>query len=72
MIRNKAVVNEDTSGTVQQLQSEIRRLKQLVEKLRSESLYCLHIAAVLYFILETFSACFHNYILSISLCGTLL
>ena len=38
MIRNKAVVNEDTSGTVQQLQSEIRRLKQLVEKLRSESL----------------------------------
>ena len=37
MIRNKAVVNEDTSGTVQQLQSEIRRLKQLVERLKSES-----------------------------------
>ena len=36
MIRNKAVVNEDTSGTVHQLQSEIRRLKQLVERLRSE------------------------------------
>ena len=36
MIKNKAVVNEDTSGTVQQLQSEIKRLKLLVDKLRSE------------------------------------
>ena len=67
MIRNKAVVNEDTSGTVQQLQSEIRRLKQLVEKLRSESLCHFSILLpVLYFILETFSACFHTYVLSIS------
>jgi kinesin family protein 15 len=35
MIKNKAVVNEDTTGNVHQLQMEIRRLKQLVDRLRS-------------------------------------
>ena len=48
MIRNKAVVNEDTAGTVQQLQSEIRRLKLLVEKLRSESVLLSLTAPVCY------------------------
>ena len=38
MIKNKAVVNEDTSGNVHQLQSEIKRLRQLVDRLRSKHL----------------------------------
>ena len=37
MIRNKAVVNEDTSGNVSQLQAEIKRLKVTIEKLRTQS-----------------------------------
>ena len=36
MIRNKAVVNEDTSGNVVQLQAEIKRLKITIEKLRTQ------------------------------------
>ena len=34
MIKNKAVVNEDTTGNVIQLQAEIRRLKAQLEKFR--------------------------------------
>ncbi len=34
MIRNKAVVNEDTTGNVMQLQSEIRRLKHQLERFK--------------------------------------
>ena len=36
MIRNKAVVNEDASGNVLQLQAEIKRLRNLVERSKSE------------------------------------
>ncbi len=36
MIKNKAVVNEDTTGNVLQLQTEIRRLKEQLEKFRGE------------------------------------
>ncbi len=36
MIKNKAVVNEDTTGNVLQLQAEIRRLKEQLEKFRGE------------------------------------
>ena len=32
MIRNKAVVNEDASGNVLQLQAEIKRLRTFLEK----------------------------------------
>lgn len=36
MIRNKAVVNEDASGNVLQLQAEIKRLKHAIEKYKGE------------------------------------
>ena len=36
MIKNKAVVNEDTSGSVPQLQAELRRLKELLERYKCE------------------------------------
>jgi len=35
MIRNKAVVNEDTSGNVLQLQAEIKRLREALEKYKA-------------------------------------
>ena len=38
MIKNKAVVNEDMSGNVHQLQVEIKRLRQIVDRLRSKLL----------------------------------
>ncbi|KAL5466847.1 hypothetical protein EMCRGX_G030998 [Ephydatia muelleri] len=34
MIQNKAVVNEETGGTILQLQAEVRRLKEALEKYR--------------------------------------
>ena len=37
MIKNKAVVNEDASGNVLQLQAEIRRLRERLEHYRSSS-----------------------------------
>ncbi len=37
MIKNKAVVNEDTSGNVLQLQAEIRRLKLQLDKFKGTS-----------------------------------
>ncbi len=36
MIRNKAVVNEDTSGNVLQMQAEIKRLKVTIERLKTQ------------------------------------
>ena len=39
MIKNKAVVNEDMSGNVHQLQAEIKRLRQIVDRLRSKLLF---------------------------------
>jgi kinesin family protein 15 len=35
MIKNKAVINEDTTGNVLQLQAEIRKLRDLLEKTRA-------------------------------------
>jgi len=32
MIKNKAVINEDSSGTVAILKEEIKRLKQVIAK----------------------------------------
>ena len=37
MIKNKAVVNEDASGNVLQLQAEIRRLRERLERYRSST-----------------------------------
>ena len=37
MIRNKAVVNEDTSGNVLQLQAEIKRLRHLIQRYKNDS-----------------------------------
>ena len=37
MIKNKAVVNEDASGNVLQLQAEIRRLRERLEHYRSST-----------------------------------
>ena len=37
MIKNKAVVNEDASGNVLQLQAEIRRLRERLEQYRSST-----------------------------------
>ena len=37
MIKNKAVVNEDATGNVLQLQAEIRRLKEQLEKFRGDN-----------------------------------
>jgi hypothetical protein len=36
MIRNKAVVNEDTSGNILQLHAEIKRLKGILEKFKTQ------------------------------------
>ena len=39
MIKNKAVINEDSSGTIQLLKSEISRLKkELAESLKTGSI----------------------------------
>lgn len=37
MIQNKAVVNEDATGNVLQLQTEIRRLREQLERFRGNS-----------------------------------
>ena len=37
MIKNKAVVNEDASGNVLQLQAEIRKLRERLEQYRSST-----------------------------------
>ena len=44
MIRNKAVVNEDTSGNVLQLQAEIKRLRLLIGRYKSEGKLLLMVA----------------------------
>ena len=37
MIRNKAIVNEDATGNVLQLQGEIKRLRGLIQRYKSEN-----------------------------------
>ena len=45
MIKNKAVVNEDASGNVLQLQAEIKRLRHLLEKYKCKCThYCLQLS----------------------------
>ena len=40
MIKNKAVINEDVTGNVPELQAEIKKLKELLSQARGNGLFC--------------------------------
>ena len=39
MIKNKAVINEDVTGNVPELQAEIKKLKELLSQARSNGMF---------------------------------
>jgi len=46
MIRNKAVINEDASGNVLQLQAEIKRLRNMLDHFKCESFDIVFISGI--------------------------